>query len=160
MNSQKCSLHGIEPDDGPLLSHTQQVTPVVREQNQNLYCRSPKITYIELLICKVSFLPSYKYLGPAFGRTDFSRIFIFEPPDFSADFLAGFVSSFCGEKCPEKSSRKIPGKSSKIHATKILRHISADWPAQQIPLQNKISREIVFACASVTHGTIASITLT
>ena len=29
-------------------------------------------------------------LGPAFGRTDFSRIFIFEPPDFFADFLAGF----------------------------------------------------------------------
>ena len=30
------------------------------------------------------------FLGPAFGRTDFSRIFIFEPPDFFADFLAGF----------------------------------------------------------------------
>ena len=29
-------------------------------------------------------------LGPAFGRTDFSRIFFFEPPHFSADFLAGF----------------------------------------------------------------------
>ena len=29
-------------------------------------------------------------LGPAFGRTDLSRIFIFEPPDFFADFLAGF----------------------------------------------------------------------
>ena len=29
-------------------------------------------------------------LGPAFGRTDFSRIFIFEPPDFFADSLAGF----------------------------------------------------------------------
>ena len=28
--------------------------------------------------------------GPAFGRTDFSRIFIFEPPDIFADFLAGY----------------------------------------------------------------------
>ena len=54
-----------------------------------------------------------KFLGPAFGRTDFLRIFIFEPPDFFADFLAGFFfffSSFLWEKCPEKSSRKIPGK--------------------------------------------------
>ena len=50
---------------------------------------------------------SQDFLGPAFGRTDFSRIFIFEPPDFFADFLAGFFSHFCGKKCPEKSSRKI-----------------------------------------------------
>ena len=58
----------------------------------------------------VSSLHKQNHLGPAFGRTDFSRIFIFEPPDFFADFLAGFFSSFCGKKCPEKSSRKIPGK--------------------------------------------------
>ena len=51
------------------------------------------------------------FLGPAFGRTDFSRIFIFEPPDFFADFLAGFfLLIFVGKKCLEKSSRKIPGK--------------------------------------------------
>ena len=47
-----------------------------------------------------------KFLGPAFGRTDFSRIFIFGPPDFFADFLP----HFWGKKCPEKSSRTIPGK--------------------------------------------------
>ena len=42
-------------------------------------------------------------LGPAFGRTDFSRIFIFEPPDFFADFLAGFfLLIFVGEKVPRK----------------------------------------------------------
>ena len=73
-----------------------------------------------------------KYLRPAFGRPDFSRIFIFEPPHFFADFLAGFFSHFCGKKCPEKSSRKIPGKSSKIYTTKILQHISADCPGQKI----------------------------
>ena len=44
----------------------------------------------------------YEFLGPAFGRTDFSRIFIFEPPDFSADFLAGFFSSLLWEKVPRK----------------------------------------------------------
>ena len=66
-------------------------------------------------------------LGPAFGRTDFSRIFIFGPPDFFADFLAGFfLLIFVGKSAqknpppgkspgkilqnPEKSSRKIPGK--------------------------------------------------
>ena len=56
-----------------------------------------------------------KSFGPAFGRTDLSWIFIFEPPDFFADFLAGFFRGFsrricspqfCGKKCPEKSSRK------------------------------------------------------
>ena len=73
-----------------------------------------------------------KLLGPAFGRTDFSRIFIFEPPDFFADFLAGFFSPhFCGKRCPEKSSRKIPGKIlQNFYTTKILQHISADWPGQ------------------------------
>ena len=29
-------------------------------------------------------------LGSVFGRTDFSRIFIFEPPDFFADFFTDF----------------------------------------------------------------------
>ena len=43
------------------------------------------------------------FLGPAFGRTDFSRIFIFEPPDFFADFVAGFfLLIFVG-----KSAQKI-----------------------------------------------------
>ena len=50
------------------------------------------------------------FFRSGFGRTDFSRIFIFWPPDFFADFLAGFFSHFCGKKCPEKSSRKIPAK--------------------------------------------------
>ena len=50
-----------------------------------------------------------KKLGSVFGRTDFPRIFVFGPPDFSADFAAGFcLLIFVGKKCPEKSSRKIP----------------------------------------------------
>ena len=43
-------------------------------------------------------------LGSVFGRPDFSRILIF-----------GFSSFLDGKKCPDKSSRKIPGKSSKIY---------------------------------------------
>ena len=53
-------------------------------------------------------LENQNLLGPAFGRTDFSRIFIFEPPDFFADFLAGFFSSFLWEKVPRKILQENP----------------------------------------------------
>ena len=46
-------------------------------------------------------------LGPAFGRTDFSRIFVFEPPDFLADFLAGFFLLIFVGKSAQKNP---PGK--------------------------------------------------
>ena len=70
-------------------------------------------------------------LGPAFGRTDFSRIFNFEPPDFVADFLAGFfLLIFVGKSAQKNPPGKSPRKSSKIYTTKILQHISADWPGQ------------------------------
>ena len=70
-----------------------------------------------------------KILGPAFGRTDFSQIFNFEPPDFFADFLAGFFLLIFVGKSAQKNP---PGKSSKIYTTKILQHISADCPGQKI----------------------------
>ena len=80
-------------------------------------------------------------LGPAFGRTDFSRIFFFEPPDFFADFLAGFfllifVLIFVGKSAQKNPPGKSPAKSSKIYTvyytTKILQHISADFPGQHM----------------------------
>ena len=59
-------------------------------------------------------------LGPVRGRTDFSRIFIFEPPDFFADFLAGFfLLIFVGKSAQKNPPRKSPGKPSKIYTTKI-----------------------------------------
>ena len=62
-------------------------------------------------------------LGPAFGRTDFSRIFIFEPPDFFADFLAGFfLLIFVGKSAQKNPPGKSPAKSSKIYTTKVLQH--------------------------------------
>ena len=71
------------------------------------------------------------FLGPAFGRTEFSRIFIFEPPDFFADFLAGFFLLIFVVKSAQKNPPgKSPAKSSKIYTTKILQHISADCPGQ------------------------------
>ena len=53
----------------------------------------------------------WETLWPAFGRTDFSRIFIFQPPDFFVDSVAGFfLLIFVGKSAQKKSSRKIPGK--------------------------------------------------
>ena len=61
-----------------------------------------------------------KFLEPVFGRTDFSRIFIFEPPDFVADFVAGyFLLIFVGKSAQKNPPRKSPAKSSKIYTTKI-----------------------------------------
>ena len=77
----------------------------------------------------VATLVALCFLGSVFGRTDFSRIFVFGPPDFLADFVAGFfLLIFCGKKCLEKSSRKIPGKIRQSLHNKNPRHISAEWP--------------------------------
>ena len=50
-------------------------------------------------------------LGSVFGRTDFSRIFIFGPPDFFVDFVAGFFSSFSREKVPRKILQENPQRN-------------------------------------------------
>ena len=61
-----------------------------------------------------------KMLGSVFGRTDFSRIFIFVPLDFCADFVAGFfLLIFVGKSAQKNPPRKSPAKSSKIYTTKI-----------------------------------------
>ena len=75
------------------------------------YIRNARL-FVILFVCN--------FLGPVHGRTDFSWIFIFEPPDFFADFLAGFfLLIFVGKSAQKNPPRKSPGKSSKIYTTKI-----------------------------------------
>ena len=57
-----------------------------------------------------------------FGRQIFSRIF---SPDF-------FSSFFVGKSAQKNPPGKSPEKSSKFYTTKILQHISADWPEQKL----------------------------
>ena len=74
-----------------------------------------------------------------FWQNNFSRIFIFGPPDFFADFLAGFFLLILWEKKNQKNPPgKSPGKSSKIYTTKILRHTSADWLGQGLSDQSAL----------------------
>ena len=66
-------------------------------------CASRRINYHYRDRSVGAFSENILLLGSVFGRTDYSRIFIFGPPDFSADFLAGFFSPhFCGKKVPRK----------------------------------------------------------
>ena len=37
-----------------------------------------------------------------------------------------------GKSAQKNPPGKSPGKSSKIYTTKVLQHISADWPGQQL----------------------------
>ena len=77
----------------------------------------PCVLKVHHFVCAL--LNPLNILGSAFGRTDFSRIFIFGPPDLFADFVAGFsflilAGKSARKKCPEKSSRKIPDKILQI----------------------------------------------
>ena len=77
-------------------------------------------------------------LGSVFGRTDFSRIFFFEPPDFFADFVAGFsLLIFVGKSAQKSPPGKSPAKSSKLYTTKIpdnflQRGRANQWTAKQV----------------------------
>ena len=55
-------------------------------------------------------------LGSVFGRTDFSRILIFEPPDLVAGF---FLLIFVGKSAQKNPPGKSPTKSTKFYTTKI-----------------------------------------
>ena len=76
-----------------------------------------------------------KYIRAGFRQNGFFRgFFIFEAGRiFFADFPARFFSPhFCGRSAQKNPPGKSPGKSSKIYTTKILQHISADCPGQNI----------------------------
>ena len=78
---------------------------------------------------------SQKLLGSDFGRTDFSRIFIFEPLDFFSRILSpDYFSSFSWGKVPRKSSKKIPSKILQNLYDKNPRQLSAEGPGQKLKI--------------------------
>ena len=100
--------------------------------------------------CGLRLEPSIKWINPF---TQWKRTQRFFPGNiavgfwqngFLADFYfwaAGFFRGFsrrifsphfCGKSAQKNSLGKSPGKSSKIYTTKILQHISADCPGQEI----------------------------
>ena len=81
--------------------------------------------------------PKSHSLGPAFDRTDFSRIFIFEPPDFFADFLAGFFLLIFVGKVPGKNPPGMENPREKILQNLYNKnpptHFCQEWPRQTKP---------------------------
>ena len=97
--------------------HQMRLSVVALEAIRLWFCRA-------LSDFKLRDLLRFESLGSDFGRTDFSRIFIFGPPDPFADFLAGFfLLIFVGKSAQKNPPGKSPRKSSKIYTTKILQHI-------------------------------------
>ena len=93
----------------------------IRKVDQKVTERAPKTKQSERT----------PFLGPDSGRTDFSRIFIFEPPDFFADLVAGFfLLIFVGKSAQKNPPGKIPGKILQNLYNKNPRHISAEGPGQ------------------------------
>ena len=83
-------------------------------------------------------LENVEIIRVGFWQNGFFADFYFWAAEFFRGFSRRIFSPhFCGKKCPEKSSRKIPAKSSKIYTTKILRHISAEWPGQKLTQKKK-----------------------
>ena len=68
------------------------------------------------------------FLGSVFGRTDFSRIFVFEPPAFVADFVTGFylLIFWWGKSAQNQNRPKFILQNP--------RHILAEGPGSTIPL--------------------------
>ena len=73
---------------------------------------------------------THELLGSVPGRTDFSRIFIFGPPDFFADFLRDFFLVFVAKKSAQKNPRF--SKNLQNLYSKNPRHISAEGPGQEL----------------------------
>ena len=63
---------------------------------------------IQKQVPNYSAILSLQILRPVLGRADFSRIFIFEPPDFFRGLCRPMFSSFLWEKLPRKSRQNPP----------------------------------------------------
>ena len=91
--------------------------PGYRTMEMNGGSSAPCLAYTP---CVPLFCTLFHRLGSVFGRTDFSRIFIFHPPDFVADLVAGFfLLIFVGKSAQKNPPGKSPAKSSKFYTTKI-----------------------------------------
>ena len=72
--------------------------------------------------------------GSVFGRTDFSRNYVFEPLDFFVDFVAEIFPKFGGEKVTRKILQENPWQILQSLYNKNPRQISAEGPGQQSAL--------------------------
>ena len=70
------------------------------------------------------------FLGPVLGRTDFSWIFIFEPPDCFAEVVAGTFVLILWKKVPRKILQENARQNLPNLYNNNPRHISAEGSAQ------------------------------
>ena len=92
--------------------------------------------------------PPLKILGSDCGRTDFSRIFIFGPPDFFSDFLAGFFLLIFVGKVP----RKILQENPRENPPKFIQQKSSDTL-----LQIGWGKKLISAAAHVLEEDLVAI---
>ena len=81
---------------------------------------------------------SHKILGSVSGRTDFSRIYIFGPPDFFADFVDGFFLLIFVGKVHRKILQENPRQNPpKFIQQKSLTHFCRGAGPQNFPANKK-----------------------
>ena len=71
-------------------------------------------------------------LGLVFGRSDFSRIFVFEPRIFRGFCRRIFSAYFCGAKVPRKVLQENPRQNPPEFIQQTTRHISAEGLCQRL----------------------------
>ena len=133
------------------------------QDSRTLYCRTPEKWFGVIFSKVIRIAPRKSELqaenrryrpkigdirGGFWQNGFFPRIFIFGPPDFSADFVGGFfLLIFVGKGAQKNPPGKSPGKILQKLYNKNPRHISAEGLAQEIrakkspPNPNRIARE-------------------
>ena len=110
-----------------------------REISPHRPCVRAAIRVARLAFIPLTFAP---HVRAGFRQNGFFCGFLFLSRRIFCGFSRRIFSPhFCGKKCPGKSA----GKSSKINTTKILQHISADWPGQHMVLRNGLRELAAFA---------------
>ena len=84
--------------------------------------------------------------GSLVGRTHFSWMFIFEPPDFLGDFVAGlFFLLLEGKRAQTNPPGKFPGKMLQMLYNKNPRPISAEGQAKKFGGQSTMKNAVQIA---------------